>query len=275
MTDGFASTETDAAARLAQHASILIEAGESTRYVVAVPPGWGTATLDLESALDNPLRARGTIDVNSPEAFAAAVNQRGVPVVYFSHPAATLVAVLNDDTGEDAGWRDYRVDLLSQLTPEWKHWREADGRMMSQEKFAQHIEDGLAELTDPAPAAMLDLAQTFHATTAAKFRAGRRLADGRTQFLYEEEIDAKAGEAGTLEIPKTLTLSVAPYYGSEVQTVNAWFRYRLNRDGLTLGYRIERAYTVEQRAFALIVERAQELLGDIPFIAGPAPDRTR
>ncbi len=92
---------------------------------------------------------------------------------------------------------------------------------MSQEDFALHIEAGLQEIEQPDAADLLEIAQSFHATTGAAFRSAIRLASGEQQFTYEENIEAKAGRSGQLAVPTTFILLVAPFVGEQERQVVA------------------------------------------------------
>lgn len=236
---------------------------------VALPPEWTVQDVDLERDLDRPRRPRGTVHVHDAASFAGAITQRGAEeaTIYADDGSNALVAVLNDDQGAP-GWRDYRVALALVATPEWTRWRNRDGMQMDQAAFAEHIEDSLAELQEPAPADMLEIAQRFHATTSARFKTAQRLASGETQFAYEEELEATAG---TLAIPERIKLVVAPFVGTARYELGAWLRYRVKREAFTIGYKLDRPQDVERAAFADIRQQVQELLPDLRVIAGPAP----
>lgn len=277
-------TESSTGAVLAGKPSVLRQDEGTDSMLVALPIGWRSEEFDFERYTANPRRSKGTVRVNTAESFVIAVHDRDAPdkpapTIYADPERHGLIAILNDDRGSDTGWRDYRVELALRNTQEWGHWLSHDGQLLSQEKFAQHMEDGIPELRNPPAADVLDLAQTFHATTAARFKSGRRLASGETQFVYEEEIDAKAGTAGTLAIPSELELELAPFYGSALVPVKAHFRYRLNRDaGLQLGYKIVRPHEVEDAAFATIRDEvASKLVTEnrMHLVVGSAPDERR
>lgn len=288
-----ARTEADAVAEVAAgpimfglgetHVDEAVRMDDGDLYGVALPPGWTYKTQrhDGPGDLAAPRRAHGTIAVYDAASFVAAVNQRlGAdvePIVYADEDRLTLVAVLNDDDGNDgAGWRDYRVELALRSTPEWLHWTGADGRMMGQEAFAEHVEDGLNELRNPTPAAMLDIAQTLHANVNTRVRSGRRLADGRVQLAYEEEVDATAGTGGDLAIPELIELAVKPFVGGPAYELVARFRYRLPRGGgdLAMGYKLNRPHEVKRAAYIELRDAVVADLAAATLIAGPAPEPT-
>lgn len=250
--------------------SVVIETAEET--ITALPPGWRLEKTDHRPDQAAPKRSAQQVVVHDATSFLAAVTQRrtGTVIVYADESTNELVALLNDDLGEAPGWRDYRVALGLRATPEWTHWRGKDGVLMNQEKFAEHVEDGITELVEPEAATMMEIAQTFHATTKAKFRTARRLSSGEQQFAYDEEVEATAG---TIEIPERLKLVLCPFYGTSRYEVGAWFRYRLTRDALTLGYKLDRPHEIERAAFADIRNAVETGLDDPRdlVINGPAP----
>lgn len=264
-------TDVDAAAELsARPEQFDVPAGFAE--TVVAPPGWTVAVTDHERLSDRPRRAIASVQVRDAAGFAAAVAQRSFQTValYADDETMALTAILNDDHGQVAGWRDNRVTLALRHTPEWTHWTSRDGVMLSQEAFALHIEDGLHEIVAPAAADMLDLAQTFQATTSAKFKGGQRIATGERQFVYEEEVDAAAGKGGQVAVPDTFTLRVAPFYGSTLIDLTARFRFTLRASVLHLGYKLDRPKAVELEAFRVTVGAVEEELS-LDAVAGIAP----
>lgn len=265
------ATEAEAVAKLAAVAG-QIEVANGLR-LVTLPEGHTHELIDLERFTDNPRRPLGTVKVHDAAGFVEAVQQRRHtvdPVVYADEETMALVAVLNDDHAVAAGWRDHRVQLASRRRPEWEHWRKLDGHLVDQEAFATHVEDGLAELVSPAAAVMLDLAQTFHATTSARFKGGHRISSGARQLVYEEEIDAAAGTGGDVAIPDAIELAVRPFFGAERYQVTGRFRFNLRGGALTLGYKLDRPDDVERAAFAAVRDEVATGLS-LTAIAGVAP----
>lgn len=272
-----ARTDVDAAAELAAQPE-LVTIDADGRYGIFMPPGWTFDTYDEERDLDAPRRPYGTVSVFDADSFVAAVRHRrateGIyfdPTIYADEDRLALVAILNDDKGDGAGWRDYRVELGLRPSPEWSHWAALDGKQVEQERFAEHIEDGVNELRAPEPAVMLDIAQSIHGHVSARIKAARRLQDGRVQFAYEEEAGAQAGEGGELTIPDTLVLALRPFVGGPAYEMTARFRYRLGRGEASLGYKLDRPHEVKRAAYLDVRSAVERDLGDVPVFAGPAP----
>lgn len=251
----------------------------------AIPPGWQVVYTDNERFLDNPRRAWGEIKVRSARGFIDAVKQRwpsgAIPAdqaagptdnppvaLYADDSKQTLVAILNDDFGSTAGWRDHRVVLDVSKTEEWQHWRANEG-LKEQEKFAAVIEEGQLEITDPSPAQMLRIAETFEATVGVTFKKGAAVRDGAQQYVYEETIDSTAG-GGTIAIPEGFTITVAPFIGGPRYVVKARLKTRLVGGKFTIGYALERPEEVERQAFRGIATEVASTLS-LVAVEGVAP----
>ncbi len=161
----------------------------------------------------------------------------------------TVTAVINDHAAESAGHRDHRARLELEQTPGCLRWVGAHGKYLKQEQFAQLIEDGITEIADPDGATLLEVVQTIHSTNNATFRSGIRLQSGQVQFSYVENIDARAGAQGDIEIPEIITLVFEPFYGSEPIQVTARLRYRINQGELALGVWLIRHVEEIRKAF--------------------------
>lgn len=219
---------------------------------------------------EHPRRSKGKISLHDAESFVTAVKERGTATVYADEEAMALVAVLNDDTTDTPGWRDYRAELVLRRTPEWKAW--LDGQDLGdQERFAERIEDGQPEIVNPPAAVVLELAQHFHAATAVDFKSAQRLADGQTQLVYVENVQATAGKSGDIKIPETFDLVVRPFIGADLFKITARLRYRVRGGKLQIGYTLVRPEAVERDAFNDVVFKALAGLDGTTFLAGPAP----
>lgn len=227
-----------------------------------------------------PRRSAGTVHIHDAESFIEAIVHRvgndsalELVTVYADADTCALVAVLNDDQPGDPGWRDYRVSLKLTPTEEWAAWK--DGQNLgTQQRFAERIEEGLREIVDPSGAEMLELAQTLHVNVGVKCKSGLRLANGETQFTYEEDVQATAGKAGNVVIPNEFTLGVAPFIGTPAYEVKARLRFKPPRGSeLQIGYILDRPEAVERAAFADIVTtvKGAQDMQTVRFLHGPAP----
>lgn len=227
------------------------------RYTVVVPDGGTLEVVDLDGKRDAPRRTKGTYTVSNVDSFIALAKGQAsdATTVWVNEAARTVTAVINDATSAAPAWADHRVVLALALTPEWEHWTRGDGNLMDQQAFAEHIEDGLSEIREPDAATMLEIAQSFHASTNAEFRSAQRLSNGQVQVQYDEEIKASAGQKGELEVPQKILLGIAPFVGEEPYAVDARLRYRLGGGKLRLGYKLDHPERALRDAIELIAEK--------------------
>lgn len=251
LSTTFERVENDVVAALAREAVVPLE----------VAPGLfvlhnGT-TIDLRKDLEKyepqPRRKTGTYTVTDAESFIAYLAKHGLPEteLWANDKAGTIRAVVNaHGAGQHIpGWSDHTATLALPFTKDWKEWTSADNKLMAQTEFAAFIEDHLPNFATPSGADMLELAQTFQATTKVDFDSSQRLKSGETQISYVENTTAAAGKKGALAIPDTFELGLQVHERGPVYKVKARFRYRINGGNLHLAYRLDRIDDVRRHAF--------------------------
>lgn len=275
-------TEAEAIANLALSAVEPAEVAPGTIVTHVAPVGATITTLDHEKYDDRPRRRRGTVTTLDADSFSRLVTdlgpENGRSAIYGDVQALTVCAVLNDDQGEAndnraAGWRDHRVLLPVVRTPAWQRWLARDGKIEGQAVFAQHLEENLADITHPDGADLLELAQSFEASQSVQFRSAARLKDGARQFTYVETIDARAGKEGTITVPDSFTLSIAPFEGADPAEITARLRYRLSGGQLVIGYELHQPKDVERAAFDVVLDKIGKATSIAPYRA-QAPSAT-
>lgn len=260
-----------------------------------VPTGYTLAHVGTEHLEDHPFRQHGTASLLTPDSLVTYLRRyaTALTAVYVIPHRATgpaLVAVLNDhgptsyadvdelaalpDLPGVAGWRDHRAALELKLTPAWKRWAGASGKMLDQTTFAELIEDGITEIANPDGATLLEIAQTISASTDATFRSAHRLRDGQTQFSYVENVTTTAGATGELTIPQKLELVIAPFHGVAPRLITARLRYRITSGALTLGIILDQPEQYLADAVDEVAAHIREgVPASIPFMwAHAAPD---
>lgn len=241
---------------------------EGTRfYSVVTPADASHEVIDLEKLRDyarpRPRRKTGTVTVHTAEAMVAYLKKHGLvdTEVWADVTTGTVVAVINahggtpiEADGEEhvAGWGDHRAKLVLHKTPAWQAWTAYDGKLLGQLAFAEHLEDRAIDVVKPDSATMLEIAQTFTAKRQIGFDSSQRLSTGQVQLRYHEDIEARAGQKGNIEIPQVFELALAPFEGSPAYRVNARLRYRIGDGKLSIGYALERPEDVLREAFGEI-----------------------
>lgn len=262
--------ETSGTARLIHH--LTQEAAAPERLEPGYIYGWLSdgqvheVDLTADRWLDLPRRKQGTVTVTDTASFAQyhAKHADGDTEVFTDLDAATITAVLDAHETDCARWQQHRLILAMRKTPEWITWTTADRKLMSQQDFAEFIEDNIACIVRDGPvsaADLLELAQNFQVHTKISFGSGNRLSSGETQFTYVEESTASAGKRGTISVPPEFEIGIAPLDDCAPYRIEARFRHRSSEQGLRLGYHLDDPARIFRNAVAEVVAKAEEACG--------------
>lgn len=250
-TNGEAQTIVDVALRSAPPAELT----PGKVYAFHTPAGVHQVDLTGPKYKDFPDRKTGTTVVCDAASFLAYFGKHSDEhsEVYADAERLTVTAVLDANTIEGARWGGHRVSLELRATEAWQQWIAKDGALLSQEAFAEFLEDHLPELLEPDSATMLEIAQSFQAAVKVDFQSATRLSSGQRQFQYLETQSAKAGQKGSLEVPEKFVVGLVPFEGSEGYQLTARLRHRITQDGLRLGFKLERPGDTLRTAFQDVV----------------------
>jgi uncharacterized protein YfdQ (DUF2303 family) len=238
---------------------------------VTVPNGYSHKDITdlVEKAQAQPNRKRGTVavkDVGSLLAYCADQEAQGVGYIYADPDKRMMTAVFNDQRHKSPGWRDHRCEFKAEYTPEFQKWLNNDKQQRGQTEFAEFIEDNFADITEPAAQALLDVATTIQAKTDINFSSAKRLQNGQVQLQYTENIDARAGANGALEIPKEFTLGLRIFKNGGGYKIRARLKYRLHAGSIKFWYELDRPERSIEDAFAGYVEHVREASGYVVLL---------
>lgn len=222
----------------------------------------------LDQYRANPRRKRGSFTVHDAASFCGYLRKHGVEEteVWADTIGYRIVGVINAHEGVEgpvgaagpaAGWADHRVTYGVKYTEAWSVWASSDGKLLPQTEFADLIEDRAIDIQVPSAADMLEIAENFHATPNVRFESTQSIASGERQFEYRETVEAKAGRAGRLSVPKEFILGLKPFEGAQAYKVTARLRYRIRDGVLFLGYKLERPSDVLRDAFEDVIAAVQ------------------
>ena len=159
-----------------------------------------------------------------------------------------------------AGWRQHRAVLELRHSSEWADWAKIDNQLLEQTVFAEFVEDHISSIAEPDAGRLIDIAQTLRGHVDTQWKQQKLLANGQTAFVWEERVEAKAGQKGDLAIPNELTLALRPFQGSDPVGVTARFRFRPSAEGIRLGIRLVERERVLEGAFAENVTAIDEAI---------------
>lgn len=156
-----------------------------------------------------------------------------IEVVYNAHPTPEQGC---------GGWGDHRAVYLFPLSDAWKRWTAAArSHGLSVSEFAQLLEDGVADIADPAarpevrlqgvtfaaPNEVLKLAEGLSIRVDQKVVEQRRRDNGTATLAFTE---THAGEKGEpLSIPNGFLLGIPVFVGGDSYAVRCRLRYRVQQ----------------------------------------------
>lgn len=224
----------------------LAACNQPTRFigatpVVLIPDNFNA--VDLERMLDAPTRKRGTSTLYDAESFIAVVNDQANDTtrLFSTINPPTFTAVFNHHAS-GAGWGDHMARYNAPLSPEWKAWTGADAKKLNQLDMAQFLEANMVDVAhiptnhaagepgSPDGATLLEICRTLEATKKVNFKSTMRLADGSTQFTYDEDVAGSAVK-GTMTIPEQFSIGVPVFENGEKYRQDVRFRYRIADGG--------------------------------------------
>ena len=252
------------------------EVHESGDYMHAIVPK-DFALQDISKAVEamqaTPRRKRGTVQLKSLDsllAYCTDQDEADDPAsnhgyIYADPDTRRITAVFNDQRSNE-GWRDHRAEFKAEYTPEFSKWVSNDKKQFTQSEFAEFIEDNLVDITEPAAQALLDVATTIQAKTDINFSSAKRLQNGQVQLQYTENIDARAGANGALEIPKEFALGLRIFKNGEGYKIKARLKYRLHSGTIKFWYELDRVERAIEDAFGGYVDIAREKSGYVVLL---------
>lgn len=255
---------------------------ENTIPSMVIVDDGNTSRKSLEYLQKRPSVVRSSVDVYDTESFIAYVNRfarKSYPNLESETVETVIFGKITETNVSFTGVLDYHADMSSQAgrgqhrvvydcrtTPEWRRWTENDGKKMNQEAFAAFIEDNAPDIVDPSSAVMIEVAGSLDARTTGSFSSATRLTNGSVTLKYSENVEAKAGLNGDVEIPTTFAIGVSPFIGFSKFRVQARLRYRISEGKLVLWYELVRPHKVVEDCGKEALQAIQEETGVQPFI---------
>lgn len=247
------------------------------KFYAWLAPGGQLHKVDLtgDEHADFPKHKRGIVTVRNVASFKAYWDKHhdDDSEVFADLDKGTVTAVLDahrsaqahaDGDSDAARWQGHRLILALRLTQPWKDWTGRDRQLMSQQEYAEFLEEHAADV-DPAGAVtaadLLESAQHFQAKIKVAITSGKRLRDGQTQFEYMEQIESagrSAPDRGTIEMPSEFDLAIRPFDDCPVRPVAVRVRFRIRDDKkLALGYFMNDPARVAREAVAEVVAKLE------------------
>lgn len=225
--------------------------------------------ISLERFADNPRRKRAKVNLYETNSFIDYVNRHKIAGSTHLFGQATELggsfSATFDYHGAERGasptpapapgWGEHTAMLSLETTPEWRRWVGNNAKLLTQEQFAEFIEDNQLDIIEPAAAEILDMAQLLIGKKTVNFRGGKNLKNGSIQLEYTETIEVTGNNATTrrddaMIVPDKFKLGLVPFVGASGVEIEARLRFRIGDSGkLSFAYILNRPYKVIEEAF--------------------------
>ncbi len=211
-----------------------------------VPEGYELKSLEPHQDGPDSLMAQHTFD--DVESLVVYLRNWATPTSMFKADAdrRRIMAVIDYHESADMPARcRHKVEFQARLHPVMALWLGACDRTMSQLKFGRFLEDRAKEVVEPDAASVMEMVMTFDAIKKVSFRSSQRLHDGRRQFHYVEENEARGG----LTLPESFVVETPIFAGAAPEYVKFMVRYDISDGDLTFKIEMHDKDIVLNRAF--------------------------
>ena len=224
------------------------------KYVpILVDPKTGKA-ISVKGLVDEwrltPLRKSGIAKVQTLESFIELVERHKTEhsVIFadtnWQKPSLTAVIDYHDkENGGPANNGKHRIHYEFPLDESWQAWIAINGEPLPQGRFAEFIEDHIADLASPDtmeeedwrhkfsqrvayPNELMTLSNGLQVASEMRVKNVVNLQSGVAQITFEEE--HKDVNGNKLDVPGMFILSVPPFYRGEAARIPVRLRYRLS-----------------------------------------------
>ncbi len=180
--------------------------------------------------------------------------------IFYQQEGVFLAVIDYHDPNEDATgdederpWHgDHIAKLILKRSPEWLQWAGHSEKAMTQQEFAEFLEDAARDILQPGPEKMLEIATGLQAKMGAEFRSAINQADGTIQLQYDETVQGQV-RGSQEEIPKQFQVALRPFMGTERYPIDCRLRYRITSGALRLHYKALHLEPITEAALEAIV----------------------
>lgn len=222
---------------------------------------------DLEQYQSVPRLVRQQVELRNTDSFIEYVERFKLrSTVLFANYEGLFISAVIDYHGasDEPSWCTHKARLLLKSSPEWARWIGNSGKSISQETFADFLEDNSIDIISPDAATILEAATHLEEAKEVTFKSGINLSNGSLQLNYTEEVGGKQRE-NALTIPKVFTLRLRPFHLGDYVEITARLRYRIKEAQLYFIYILDRPERVIEEAFKAVIDRVEAETQLVPF----------
>ena len=244
-----------------------------TLPLVMVPKGYEAKNMmaELDKLRDRPKRKEGTANLQTAESFVQhAKRHADANSALFASGETNLrvqaVYDYHDKEGGKARHGKHRAIYKFPISLEMQAWMANDGERMSQQDFAEFLEDRLIDVFDPeqaneaekaiaaqlelelaTPSKLLTLSRGLSVTVEHEIHQNTALGSGAGQLVFKERHKDTAGQP--LSVPGGFLLAIPVFDGGDRWKLLARLRYRVVNQRVMWTYQLHKVREVIREAF--------------------------
>ena len=250
MLDQLKTIPTDAGAGFLAGVAAEIKQDEIKGHPFIFNPLTGEVK-SLENLLPAPLRQPINRQLFTVADFIAYVNR-------FKRPESTvyctdgIITAVIDHRGPDSRtWSDHSVTVKIERSESLLRWLENNKKPLSQEQFADFMEERALEVNVPSAADILELVQDLHVTKNSAVKSSVR-SNGKHSIAFNQDQAIKGG-AGSVDLPTSFEIRIEPFKRQTIKTeIRALLRVKLREEHPVFVFDLQR-----------VEERLEQALGEI------------
>lgn len=178
--------------------------------------------IDLEAYQDKPCRIKHEHEFDDLRGFVDYVNDFKTESTTIFAGREKLIAIMDfhyKTDGESDGlgnkskiqtpnWCKHKITYNIKRSNRWDIWQIAHNNWMNQREFAEFLDSGLNEITDPKQSEILDLVKNFRATVNYDVNCEETAAG--TNFSYSKQVKGSAKKE-EIQVPEHIIITLQPF----------------------------------------------------------------
>ncbi len=265
--DNKSNTESAIDAGMKINVAKIVHETETSKHFI-IPQGF--EIVEIEDYKIQPDRKTGQRTFTSTESFNSYVNKHkneDQTIIVADSNVPAVKAIFNDDGKDTPAWSDFSAKLELKFSRQWLKWIEKNNRLMSQEEFAQFIEDnridfmcgGEHKLNDEVvktvnPVEFKKLILDLNLSVSEKIKSKLDVVTGETIVSYSNE---DTGDK-TFKVPSFFVIVIPVYKTGDYFKVIVRMRRRTSDGRVQFGFLIDQVDQAIESAFEKICKRVKE-----------------
>ena len=142
------------------------------------------------------------------------------------------------------------MTLTLRQSTEWQTWTRLNNKQLTQQEFAEFLEQNAIDITSPDPAAMREIAEDLETTIAVDFASAQKQAGGKVNFRYTETTKTTVSGGKQITVPDSFSIAIPAFIGGNRVRMDVLLRYRVKDQKLIFFYTLVRPEEVIRNAFS-------------------------